>query len=152
MQFLFYLLVSMVAFFGLVFGMMVTFIAKDELRQGRNYFVALQNVIVASATGVWLFYLNLDLYFVVILTLLVFFTTYLNESARKSYIFYPLMAVLFYVSSGTNLFFVLESSLIFLYGFPTASLLVKGKKDILSVLLNHLPFLVIANLLPLVFP
>jgi len=147
-----YLLVSIIAFFGLIFGIITAFIAKDELKQGKNYFIALQNVIISLSAGVLAYFYKIDLYFAAILTLLVFFLLYLPKSIRKSYIFYPLLAIIFYISSGAASFFIAESALIFLYGFPTASLLVKKKKDILFFILNHMPFLIIANLLPLISP
>ena len=150
MQFFTYFLVSTISFSGLIFGMITTFIAKDELKQGKKYFIALQNVIVALSTGILAYSYKIDLYFVTILTLLVFFVLYLIENVKKSYLIYPLFAIIFYISSGITSFFVVESALIFLYGFPTSSLLIRKKKDIPLVILNHIPFLIIANLLPLV--
>jgi len=146
-----YFLISIITFFGLIFGIIITSIAKDELRQGKNYFIALQNVIISLSAGILAYFYKIDLYFVVILTLLVFFLLYLPKSIRKSYIFYPLLAIILYISSGVASFFIAESTLIFLYGFPTASLLVKKKKDILFFILNHISFLIIGNFIYLVF-
>ena len=146
-----YFLVSLAVFSGLIFGIIVSFIAKDELKQGKPYFIVLQNLLVALALGVLFYFYKLDLYFVVVAVLLIFFSLFLVNSIKKSYIIYPLLAIFFYASSGIILFFVLESVLIFLYGFPTASLLIKRKKDIFPVILNHISFFVIANIIPLIF-
>ena len=146
-----YFLVSLAVFSGLIFGIIVSFIAKDELKQGKPYFIAFQNLLVALTLGVLFYFYKLDLYFVVVAVLLIFFSLFLVSSIKKSYIIYPLLALLFYASSGIILFFVLESVLIFLCGFSTAGLLIKRKKDILPVILKHISFVVIANIIPLIF-
>ena len=146
-----YFLVSLMVFSGLIFGIIVSFTAKDELKQGKDYFIAFQNLLVAFASGVLFYFYKLDLYFVVVAVLLIFFSLFLVNSIKKSYIIYPLLALLFYASSGIILFFVLESVLIFLCGFSTAGLLIKRKKDILPVILKHISFVVIANIIPLIF-
>ncbi len=152
MQFFIYFLVSAISFLGLAFGIIIAFIAKDELKQGKKYFITLQNAIVALSVGVLAYFYKIDLYFVVILTLLIFFVLFYIENVKKSYVIYPLLAFIFYISSGITSFFVVESVLIFLYGFPTAALLVRKRKDIIYVILKHIPFLIIVNFLPLVFP
>ncbi len=146
-----YLLSSIIAFSGLLFGIATAFIAKDELKAGREYFIALQNLIIALIVGVLAYFSGIELYFVAILTLIAFFILYLIGTEKKSYAIYPLLAVVFYIGSGIRTFFIAESALIFLYGFPTAGLLIKKKKDILFVTSNHISFVIIANLLPLVF-
>ncbi len=152
MQFFIYFLVSAISFLGLAFGIIIAFIAKDELKQGKKYFITLQNAIMALSVGVLAYFYKIDLYFVVILTLLIFFVLFYIENVKKSYVIYPLLAFIFYISSGITSFFVVESVLIFLYGFPTAALLVRKRKDIIYVILKHIPFLIIVNFLPLVFP
>lgn len=146
MQFWIYGLSSIIVFLGLVLGIITAHIAKDELKEGRKYFFFLQNLILALIVGFLLYFYDIYLYFVILGALIVFFLAYFIENPNRSYALYPLFAVFFYISSENNVFFVIESVLILLYGFPTAALLKEAKKKNLQIILRHLTFVAIAAL------
>lgn len=142
-----YIISALIAFLGLIFGIITAYIAKEELRDGKKYFIFLQNLFVALILTFLAYFYNLHLYFTALIFLITFLALYLIEDIRKSYFIYPLLALPFYLSLKNNTSFIIESLLIFLYGFPTAALFVQKKRKILQIILNHSPFIAVALLL-----
>ena len=72
----------------------------------------------------------------------------IKDLFRKSMLNYILLGILFYVSQNNINLFVIESSLILLYGILTASLLYDRKlKNYFNLLFYNFGFLIIANTL-----
>ena len=146
MEFLTYIFTSLIVYFGLILGGITAYMARDELKQGKKYFILMQNFILALIAAFLLYFFSISIYFMIVASLIVFFALFLIEKSWKSYFIYPLLAVIFYLSSKSLNLFMLESTLIFLYGFPTAALFVKKKKDILICSLRHISFIIISIL------
>ena len=145
-----YALSSIVVYLGLVFGIIVAYIAKEELKDGKPYFIFLQNLIVALIIGALLYFYRISTYFIILFTLITFLATYLTDDIRRSYFIYPLLAIPFYLNMNNPPSFILESLLILFYGFPTAALFVQKRKKIHFILLSHISFVVVALLLLLI--
>lgn len=113
-------LAGIIAFAGLPAGWILAKITKDELKHGIKYFYMIQYVLFIIAVIVTLYTFRLHLFLFIVLGIaLVFMTTKVN---LKPQITYPLFA-LFFINSLTNInILLLISSLIFLYGFPTAAI------------------------------
>ncbi|HLC50439.1 MAG TPA: hypothetical protein VJI97_03345, partial [Candidatus Nanoarchaeia archaeon] len=84
--------------------------------------------------------------------LFAFFVEYsLKDKMKKSIILYSIFGIIFYLSSKNQSLFMIESSLIFIYGIPTASILcIKKENNWRKIIFYNAGFILLANLLYLV--
>lgn len=119
-----YILASLVAFSGLFIGAYLARAAKEEMPIASRYFPWVQKFIIIAMAAFLLNSFGLGiaaraaLYAVAVLFLL----RYGNLN------FYPLLGVLFFLLSSSDLFAV--SLLTFMYGFPAGSMFMIRKKKL----------------------
>ncbi len=101
---------------------------KEELKAGRKYFVSMQHVLFVAIAAIFLYSNKWDWY-VVVLGIAAVFSYISFKKARNVFAIQALFGIVFALAVRTNTLFIL-SALIFLYGLPTGSLFVKGKKGI----------------------
>ncbi len=144
MEILNYFLISLVVYSGLLFGMVVSYLAKEELKDGKRYFVLLHNIVLAFILFFVLEFFRVNVYLALFLPLvLVVVLFYFNEVYKKSYMVYLLLGIVFYLSSKNINLLLIVSSLILFYGFLIGSLQVNFKeKNYLKVLWQNLLFFV----------
>ena len=154
MQLLNYSLISLISFSGLLIGMILAFTAKEELDPGKKYFILLQKIILLLILILLLNSLDISIYFRIIIYALFIFLMTINI---KSQAIYPALAIIFFISSKDINLFIINSILIFFYGFPTGSLfakkLIKMRKLFVlkNIFLSYFWFVVIAIILKLIF-
>ena len=152
MQFINYFSASIVSFFGLIIGIMLVKIAPEEQTPLKNYFILIRKVLLLMIfIFVFFYYFNDYFNFLVLIAYFLFllFIEYkLNDLLKKTIITYILLGILFFLSSNNTNLFTIESSLILLYGLPTASLMYnKREKNQHKVIFYNIGFILIANLL-----
>tara|TARA_Y100000310_G_scaffold92935_1_gene90521 strand:- start:1486 stop:1947 length:462 start_codon:yes stop_codon:yes gene_type:complete len=151
MQPITYILTLAVAYLGIVGGLILGKIAEEELKEGKRYFVLLQNVLFTLALTFMLVFNKLNIIVSSVIGAGVFLCLiYFRKRYEKyvSKIAYDLFGVMFYFSSKIESLFIIESILIFLYGLPTGSL--DLKKKVVKVLLGYSPFVIIGLVLYLI--
>ena len=126
MEILNYVLALVFSFLGVLAGLGLGYFAKEELRHGRKYFLWMQNIILVIAGIFVLYSLNLNLILFIVLGLAL--TLVLAYFEPNAIIGYGLLALLVFLSIGNDNLFILMTSLVFLYGFPTGSLFLIRKK------------------------
>jgi len=152
MQLLNYSLISLISFLGLLAGMILAFTAKEELRPGKKYFLLLQKFTLLLILIFSLNFFNINLYLRIMIYVLFIILMAINI---KSQIIYPVLGIVFFISSKNPELFVINSILIFFYGFPSGSLfaekLIKKKKSFVfnKLLLTYFWFILIAIVLKL---
>jgi hypothetical protein len=126
MEILNYLLALIGSFSGLFVGMGLGYIAKEELKYGKKYFLWMQNIvlILAAIFVLYSFHLHIIL-FILIGLLATLAVIYFRPCIVIGYL---ILAVLFCLSIGNTNLFILTSSMVFLYGLPTGSLFLIRKK------------------------
>lgn len=139
MEILNYALVALVASLGLVIGRVLARIAKEEIKPGKKYLLALQKILFCTAV-ITLMYLNRENVHYSWAGALILFA-YLSWFKKiPSYIHSAALGAGFYLASLTDNFTVI-SAVVFLHGFPAGSLIQNKKKLILNMVL----FLVLAT-------
>lgn len=125
MEILNYVLALILSFSGVFVGMFLGYIAKEELKPGKRYFIWIQNIILilAAIFVLYSFHLNIIL-FILIGLIITLGIIYFKPKAILGYLF---LAILFFLSMRNTSLFMLTSSFIFLYGFPTGSLIFAKK-------------------------
>ncbi len=151
MQFTSYFLASVISFLGLLVGILLVKIAPEEQKPLRRYFDWLRKIILLLVFLFLIFYFSTSpAYIITLLAYLIFiiFIEYKSGSLLgKSMIIYTALGIIFYLSSKNPNLFAIESSLILLYGVPTASIIFnKKEKNYLEVFLYNTGFLLVANL------
>jgi len=152
MQLINYSLISLMSFSGLFVGMLLAFTAKEELEPGKKYFILLQKLTLLLILIFLLNFFNINLYLRITIYILFIFLIGINI---KSQVIYPILAVVFFLSSKDTNLFITNSILIFFYGFPSGSLfaekLIKKKKSFVfnKLLLTYFWFILIAIVLKL---
>ncbi len=152
MQFINYFFASIISFLGLFIGIMLVKIAPEEQKPLKKYFSLLRKIfLLLIFIFLALYYFNNGFYTAILIAYFLFllFIEYkISDLMKKSIFIYSALGILFYLSfSNTNLFAV-ESSLILLYGLPTASLIYKAKeRNHFKVIFYNIGFVILANLL-----
>ncbi|MBI2664926.1 hypothetical protein HYX10_06325 [Candidatus Woesearchaeota archaeon] len=153
MTLLAYSLAALIAFSGVIAGIVLAFRTKEEMSAGRKYFPWLQKILFMAAVAVLLNHFNLGMavravvYGVVIVAVL----------KKQVLNFYPLLAAMFFLlgQSAESLFMI--SAIVFIYGFPTGSLFVissgriKLFAAVKAAVFRHGSFLAIALVLQLLY-
>lgn len=152
MQFVNYFFASIISFLGLLIGILLVEIAPEEQKPLRKYFILLRKTLLFLIFIFLVFFYFSNAFN--ILTLLVYsafllFVEYkVNDLHKKSIIVYGIIGILFFLSSRNLNLFVIESSLILLYGITTASLIYnKKERNIHKILFYNVIFVLIVNLL-----
>jgi hypothetical protein len=152
MELLNYSLTATVAFLGLFVGAALAFIAHEELKPGKKYFVWMEKIILLLLLIFLLNYYGIAIIFRVIIYLLLV-ATLLFKEINNRYI-YPVLAMIFFLSAASESLLFKQATLIFLYGLPAGSLFVNVKNRKIAVarklLINYGAFLIIALLLFLI--
>lgn len=154
MLFINYFFASVISYLGLLIGIILIKIAPEEQKPLKKYFIHFRRILMFIILFLVLFYfINNYLILIILLGLfliLIYFEHKSNDFFIKSFINYSFLGIIFFAVSNNSNLFTLESSLILIYGLPTASLLYK-KKNHFKIFYYNLSFLVIANLLFLIF-
>ncbi|MEK6942885.1 MAG: hypothetical protein AABX00_02375 [Nanoarchaeota archaeon] len=155
MEFINYFFASIISFLGLAAGILLIKIAPEEQKPLKKYFEICRKsiLILIFLFAILNFYKN-SVYLVITIAygLFVFFVEYsLKDQMKKSIISYGLFGILFYLSSKNQIFFLIESSLIFIYGIAAASLLyTKKENNRYKLIFYNTGFILLANLLYLI--
>lgn len=152
MQFINYLSVSAISFFGLFVGMMLIKIAPEEKKILEKSFSLSRKIFLLLILFFLIgYYFSRISYLMLLLSSFVFllFVEFLiTDFIKKSALNYLVLGALFFLSSKNTSLFAIESSLILLYGIPTASLIYNiKKKNFFNVLFYNAAFLIAANAL-----
>ncbi len=143
-----YVLASIIVSFGLFCGAGLGWVAKEELKSGARYFVLMQNFIAVLILA-FVVYLKLT-NLIVISAILAFGIIYRTKLSRvpKVSFYFIVYFVLGLIFSGSirEESFVLISSLIFLFGFPTGSLIYMKKRWLRNSAYFALVFIAAANI------
>ena len=145
------LLAPIIAFLGLPFGLFLSFLSPEEMKPGKRYFELIQNLLLVFILFFIFDYYLLPLMISIIITITVFLGVFYWKNKYKSIIIYLILAVFLYLSYKDPTLFALESSLIFMYGFPTGSLIKCKKKDSLKIVAKHSIFILLTMFLLLFF-
>lgn len=151
MQFLNYFLASAISYLGLLAGIILVKIAPEEQKPLRKYFEWLRKIILLLVFLFLIFYYSNNLAYIAALLIyfafIIFVEYKIGNLPKKSIIIYTALGIIFYLSSKNLNLFTIESSLIFLYGFPTASIMFRKKeKNYPEIFLYNIGYIIIANL------
>ena len=152
MQFLNYFFASIITFLGLLIGIVLIRIAPEEQKPLDKYFIMLRRILLLIIFAFLIFYYfkNFFIFFTLVIYLIfaVFVEFKTKNLLRKSMLAYSILGILFFLSVQNINLFVIESSLMLLYGMPTASLIYNRKENNYHKLfLYNLGFVVAANIL-----
>ncbi len=115
-----YSLSALVAFSGVIVGVVLALLAKEEMPTGKKYFPVVQKALVIAIVALLLNHFEALL----AVKLVAYLAVVLVLSRRMAFDVYPLLAVAFFLlGQGSRELFTI-STLVFLYGFPTGSLYV----------------------------
>lgn len=121
------ILASTVAFLGLFAGTALAYFTKEELEEGKKYFLLMQKIILIIIFAIFLNYFNLNVYLKFFLYLVAILVVAFIELSH--YVVYFLFLPVLLVTSKNAQIFAIEASLVFAYGLPTGSLLLYKKVE-----------------------
>ena len=128
--FLIYFLAAIISYLGLLVGTLLIKMAPEEQKPGRKYFIFLKAVFFFFIIALILFCYSAAIIFSLAILVLLF-VLMINKklNLEKSYLVYLFFGFVFYFSSKIFNLFIIESALIFLYGIPASSLIIKPRKN-----------------------
>ena len=152
MQFINYFFASIISFSGLLIGVMLVKIAPEEQKPLEKYFILARKILLLMIFVFAVFYYINNYFNLLVLIAYFIFLLFINfkmkDLLKGSMIIYTFLGILFFLSSKNLNLFVIESSLILLYGMPAASLLCnKKEKNQYKIIFYNAGFIIIANLL-----
>ncbi|MBW2986663.1 hypothetical protein KY333_04805 [Candidatus Woesearchaeota archaeon] len=138
MEILNYALAALVVSTGLILGKILARIAKEEIKPGEKYFLIIQKSLFCAVI-VFLMYLNKTNVHYIWIGGLIIFTYLLYFKKINPAVLSAVLGLAVYLSSKTD-YFVVISSLTFLYWLPVGTLMKKKKE----IALNLIVFLIVA--------
>ena len=163
MQIINYFLASIISYLGIALGIILIYIAPEEQKQGKKYFSFLKYIFFVFIILFLSFYYYKNIFIVLLIIVFLIIFIFLNKKFKisklkklndinKSLIIYFILAIIFYLSYININLFIIESSLIFLYGIVNTSLIFSMKrKNYMEILLKHVLFVIITLTLFLIF-
>lgn len=154
MNLLNYSLTALISYSGLFIGFILALIAKEELKAGKKYFIQLQKIILLLIFIFLIIFIKLNYtLFLLIFIIIIGLKKYGKKDFNELVYIYIILGIIFYLSSKNSNLLAIESSLIFLYGLPTGSLLYKDKdkKETILNILKNSGFVFLAIILFLLF-
>src|SRR3989344_8721789 len=122
------IITSLIVFSGLIFGAILALIAKEELKPGKRYFRIFQNILFAIIAAITIYFAYIVNIFLAMSVLGISLYVLFSGSRFADIMMYSKFAFIFYFTRNTE-FFILLSSLIFLYGFPAGTLFADSLKE-----------------------
>ena len=152
MQFLIYIGIALVAYLGLLLGIILIRSAPEEQKPGRFYFKLLKKILFMVIIAMMLFFYKVN--FILTIAILIFFLLIVitkKVNLEKNKLVYAFLGIIFFGASLKSSLFELIAVLIFMFGMPTASLLYKTKKNnYKEILVENLWFFVPIIILPFI--
>jgi len=151
MQPLNYILTLLITFLGLGCGATLALLAEEELSTGKKYFIMIKHFLLVVIVAMFLYFFDLNRIIAVMLVIIVFILLYMSNV--ESHFIYAFLSFIFFFSHFNQKLLVIESALIFLYGFPEGSLFViqnlkKKKLDVIkSLVTSHGSYFIIGIVL-----
>lgn len=142
MELINYMLASLIVSLGLFCGVILGYIAKEEMKPGKKYFILLQHAIIAVML-VLMVYLRFegDIVFLFVAGLFfIFYKTKFKKQIMPE--IYVLFALIFANAKAES--FLILASLMLLYGLPTGSLISMEKKWLKKIVIPLLLFLALS--------
>lgn len=129
--------IPIVAFLGLILGILLAKISPEEMKPGKKYFIIFRNVLLPIISIILFYFSNYNILFFIVGLIIGYFI-------KLDYFYFGLvLAFAFYVSK--EILFIL-ASLIFIYGLPTGTLLekkIKPKQFLKLMAMFFLPFIIL---------
>lgn len=141
-----YTLTAIITNAGIILGIILAYIAEEEIKPGKNYFIIMKNIIITMILAATMLMFTSNIILISIISVLaialLFYIDYFiigfniksktdKKKAKKECITrittYTLLGIAFYLSSKNIPYFIAVSSLIFFYGFPSGSLAISLK-------------------------
>jgi len=150
-----YFLASIIAYLGLLLGVILIRLAPEEKKPGKKYFILFKKTLFFLILASLLFFYKVN---IILTTILLFFIIILIlnkkiDLEKSSYVYF-FLGIIFYLSYFSKIFnlFIIETVLIFLFGIPTSSLILKlKKKNYYDIFVKNLWFFVPIVLLYFIF-
>jgi len=137
-----YFLAAITSYLGLLLGIILIKLAPEEQRPGKKYFILLKKILLFSIIFLFFYFLNLNPIVLIAASILLILLFYNKKLTLESTLFvYILLGIIFSLSSRFQDLLIIESTLIFLYGIPTASIAFK-KKNYSEIFLKNAVFFI----------
>ena len=138
-----------IIFSGLIIGMVLGFIAKEELKPGRKYLELLQKFLIAAIFIISIFYskhIALSIVLVGIIVYLILFKFSFNDIFT-----YGVFGFIYFIFADNLNTLILLSSLMFLHGLPIGSLMTEemykqGYKEIIRNIIYRYVWIIIVGM------
>lgn len=137
-----YAVFAIIAFLGLIGGVIASYSNKKELLPGKKYFVLTQKILFIAIIIATVVLLDLNIFLSFAFILAAFLFCFYLSLAKHSYYIYVLFGFLFFISMRNDKLFLLNCALIFLLGIPAGTLLKMKNKNIAMEIIKHLGFFI----------
>lgn len=151
-----FLLSAIVVFLGLVVGAILAFIAPEELKPGEKYFSIFRRALLLSITIIFAYQYFTEVWLILLMVVFIGYSFYLFHFAKqksKERMIYFLLGFILFLAYKDRAIFLIQSTIIFLYGLPEGTLFakefIKNKRlfVVKKLFLCYWPFL-LTSLLP----
>jgi len=153
MNFLNYLLVALISFLGLIAGIIIISMAKEEQRPGRKYFMVTKDIILLLIIFFLGYYLKLiSIIFVLLILAVYLLKKYKFRKLKEDYLVYSILGLALFISKDMDNLFLIIASLTFIYGLIYGAVIRrKSIKDNLILMLKNVGYLVVSIGLTTIF-
>lgn len=146
-----YFLASIIAYLGLLLGVVLIKLAPEEQKPGKKYFILLKKILFFLIIVSILFFHKVNIILTtVLLSFIIILMLNKKINLEKLSLIYLLLGVILYLGSRIPDLFIIESVLIFLFGVPASSLIFK-RNNYYDIFIRNLWFFIPVTLLYFIF-
>ena len=144
MELLYFVLISIISYFGIILGLIVSVASKEELKPSKKYFILLHNITLALILFFFLRSIKINQFLEILLPLTLVLILFIYPSIyNKSQVIYIVLGIIFALSTKNINHFLIISTLTTFYGFLIAALQLNIKqKNYFKIILKNLGFFV----------
>lgn len=121
------ILLAIIAFAGIICGIFLVYCNKDEIKHAKRYLLFSQKVLIAASILLTAYFLQPCCGSILIAVFIAVFL-FIARKRFQTYIFYPVLGLLTYISIKVPEAFLVNIAIVFLYGLPTGTLIMFEKK------------------------
>lgn len=133
-------------FIGFVIGIILSLIAPEEMKDGKKYFIILRAIIFVFIIFITCEILGFHILVSTALSLLIILFVLYKKTEHINYFFYIILGVVFAISYIQQELFILQASLIFIFGLPSGSLFKMERKLIKKDYINLMAYFLVYTL------
>ena len=124
-----YFLAPMISYLGLLVGMALILMCREEQKPGKRYFIILKKILLFLSISVFLFFIGISIILLASLSaLMALLLSWEKMPVKNDMLAYLIFGIIIAMSYASQQYFMIQSVIVFIYGLPASSFAFDARK------------------------